>query len=161
MYFHHNWQHWGFEIDSCVLMAASWVDNLHAAGTSASSAIHILDDIAMRLQEDWSLAIKPGSRSVMVAQGGDTTSPLPEEWDLCNEFHCLGHVLQDNGSIQACVPATVRGCWKAFWKHFGSRRYLRLTLTNRIKAMSRRVTPLVRFRGTRWPPQTTAMHRLD
>ena len=157
-----GWQRLGFPLDAGKsLFASCWVDNIYAASSSIHGATRILDDIEQHLQEKWQLSIKPSSRSCMVAAGSHDMPLDPSKWPVVTVFECLGHLLQQDGGIRACVSATKRSCWAAFWANFSNKRDHGLRVQVKCQVLIRAVTPIFRYRCTRWPAQRAVAREFD
>jgi len=83
------------------------------------------------------------------------------KWPVTTSFACLGHVLQNDGSIRACANAAKRGCWAAFWANFSSKRARKLPLQEKISVMNRAVTPIYKYKCSRWPAQRCIAKEFD
>jgi hypothetical protein len=99
---HTAWRSSGFSTADRTLVVAGYVDNIYSAGRSLGHAINILDQFEQHLQTTWGLSIKPSSRACMTPRGSRQVPKDAVKWQLCSEFHVLGHILQDNGSTNAC-----------------------------------------------------------
>ena len=158
---HQGWFQYGFRTTERVLMACSWVDNIYSAGSSAWSAIQILEDIEDQLCDNWHLEIITSSRSCMVAEGGDAQSPHPEKWPVTTTFDCLGHTLQHDGGIRACVNNAKKSCWRAFWSNFSSKGSRQLSMRDKDKIVDRAVAAIFRYKCSRWPAQESYAKEMD
>ena len=76
---HRRWANLGFDCGSCRLRLASYIDNIFSVSSTLYGAIQMLEDIEGILQNEWGLAIKPSSRSALVALGSDDLSPMPQK----------------------------------------------------------------------------------
>ena len=147
---------------SCrILCAASWVDNIYSVSNTLLHAIWILEDFALQLGELWGLRIKDSSRTCMVALGSDEVPPDPARWKLVSTFECLGHRLQQDGSIMDCWQATQAAMWRAFWGNSANSEVSRLPLCTRVRLLDRAVVPPFLYRCSRWPPQQQVKLQID
>jgi len=158
---HVAWKRSGFSTTDRTLMVAAYVDNIYSAGASLDDAINILEDFAQHLQSTWGLNIKPSSRSCMTARGCHEVPVDAERWQLCSEFHVLGHILQDNGSTNACWTNTSKNMWKAYFANCKSQTARSLPLESRLPLISRAVLPVMQHRDTRWPPTREREAQID
>ena len=101
------------------------------------------------------------SRSCMVALGSNQISPNEEKWPLCTTFIAFGHRLQHNGSVRACWSTTKTAMWKAFWANLGAATSKNLSTAARLHLLDTAVTPVFKFRCSRWPPQAQVIAEVD
>ena len=156
------WEQWGFETPTATLTMCTYVDNLFTASKSAHMASLLLQDAADELMSTWSLSIKPSSRMIMVADGADDHSTCdPDIWPICTNMEALGHLLENDGSVNACFTRTVRNMWKSFFGNCSSYDAKKLPIKCRLQLLRRAVVPILRFRWTRWPFTITRARQLD
>jgi len=151
----------GFSTADRTLVVARYVDNIYSAGRSLDHAIDIMDHFEQHLQTTWGLSIKPSSRTCMTPRGCRQVPRDAEKWQLCSEFHVLGHVLQDNGSTNACWTNTSSNMWKAYFANCKSHTARSLPLEAKLPLISRAVLPVMQHRDTRWPPTQEREAQID
>ena len=105
--------------------------------------------------------IKAGSRSCIVANGGEEGPSDPHRWPLTCALPVLGHTLQNNGSIRACWTKTKQSLWRAYWCNPGSKAAAKAGIDARYKLLQRAVAPHLDFRCSRWPPQLQVAKEID
>ena len=152
-----HWKRWGF---GRVISAASFVDNIFAAGRSATAVACILDDATNFLRQSWRLSIKPDSRAILQVSGADSDD-FPPHWPRTNCFPGLGHLISSDGSISDCWQNTKRQMWAAFWRNVSTAETKKFALRIRIAQMVRTVQPILVYRLTRYPFTITMAENLD
>ena len=146
-----HWERLGYKINGAALTVAFYVDNMYSLAHSAADAVSILEDLEQHLLSDWSLRIKPSSRSVCVPRGGQMHESHDEsKWPVLQHFPVLGHVLDASGSSWPCWQATKTKMWRAFFANCVGNKVQGLPFLAKTKLLGRCVLPVGDFRCTRW-----------
>ena len=159
---HQHWKPWGFSLENGIFLTLSvYVDNLFSCSSSMAGAIHILTDAAEYLETVWGHKIKPSSRMVMSCQGSRELPVFDESWQRVSAFPCLGHILQDNGSIRACFSNTTKSMWRAYWGNSRHSALQKAAHNVKFKLLDTSCRPALSYRCSRWPPQPCMARSLD
>ena len=75
--------------------------------------------VELHLAQDWALTIGEDSKSFMSALGGPAADVQTVAWahEHGSPFKALGHILDENDSIQPCVTSTVASMWRSFYSN--------------------------------------------
>ena len=85
---------------------------------------------------------------IMLVQG-HPLDDVPDHWPIVCEMKVLGHILSCDGSVNACFGETCKNMWRSFW--MGSSDLRRFHNDLKLAALSRSVSPILRYRLTLWP----------
>ena len=117
--------------------------------------------LADHLKTHWRLNIKPSSREFIVARGRSSSFRSSWCWKQVSELECLGHLVADDGSIEADWQRAVRKVPGAFWANAAHRSLRHAQLHRKLKLIDRCCRPQFDFRNTRWPPTKQQCLRED
>ena len=154
---HSKWMKLGFQRSISI---AAWIDNLYAAGDTPHKAVSILVEAEEYLKSKWNLSIKPSSRAFLPVQGNRQCFSA-DGWKHVNTFPCLGHTLEPSGSVDTCFRNVVCACWRALWRNLSKQTTGPLSVSLKMVAFNRSVTPVLSFRLARWPFTTSRAKTLD
>ena len=156
------WKQYGFSTPCGKITMSTFVDNLYVAGKSCYTVSKILDDAEDFLCQTWELRIKPTSRAILAPVNCVDVSVIDErKWPVVTAMKVLGHCLQNDGGIDACFDATVQSMWRAFYGNCVGVKTSRMSVKSRLALVSRTVTPILRYKWTRWPFTCCRAQRLD
>ena len=98
---------------------------------------------------------------VMSCQGSRELPVFDESWQRVSAFPCLGHILQDNGSIRACFSNTTKSMWRAYWGNSRHSALQKAAHNVKFKLLDTSCRPALSYRCSRWPPQPCMARSLD
>ena len=101
--------------------------------------------MADHLRKEWNLSIKPGSKEIIVAKGGEVDSIIGSGWRVCAITKVLGWPIQDNGGYREVWHLMVRKAWGAFWGNCRCRNWNKLGVFRQMALLSRSVEPFMRW----------------
>ena len=156
------WERFGFRTPSGVITMSTFVDNLFAAGRTCNAVSVILDDAEKFLMQHWDLKIKPSSRAILAPLHCVDVSTVDDEvWPVVSQMKVLGHWLESDGGIRVCFDEAVKNAWTSFYANCAGLGHSKLSVNTRLTMLSRAVTPVLRFRWTRWPFTASRALQLD
>lgn len=160
-YFQNDWLQKGFQGR---FSAASWIDNIYFVSSTPHKAITMATEASNFLKDHWGLDIKSDSTSYMCARGHPEDfedHEIPIGWSKTTSFNVLGHVVQNTGASCACVNNAINAAWRVFWANIHCKRARNLATMHKLRMFDRFVTPVLRFRWSRWPFNKSLADRLD
>ena len=156
------WMQDGFQTPAGVITVSTFVDNIFAAGKSCAGVTRILDDVERFLSSQWNLQIKPASRCILApANSPDTSVTDDHKWPVVTQMKVLGAWIQSDGGIDTCFAQALKSIWGAFFANCAGANCSALPLRARLGMLHRCVTPILRFRWTRWPFVNYRAQHLD
>ena len=142
----------GFQTPTGVITVSTFVDNVFAAGKSCAGVTRILDDVELFLSSQRNLQIKPSSRCILApANSADTSVTDEHKWPVLTQMKVLGTWIQNDGGIDTCFAHAEKSIWGAFSANCAGANCSRLPMRARLGMLHRCVTPILRFKWTRWP----------
>ena len=122
----------------------------------------ILDDAEGYLRREWDLCIKPSSRAILApVHSADVSTSDESKWPVVLRMKVLGHWLQNDGATNFCFEESLQSIWRAFFANCAGAEVSRLSMRVRTTLLLRTVTPILRFKWTRWPFTTSKAIQLD
>ena len=143
------------------LAAASWVDNLYFFSSTVSGATMNAELMAAHLRDVWDLQIKPNSKEVLVATGGEVDTVVGQGWTLCTSMQVLGWPIQANGGYVEVWNLMLRKAWGAFWSNCRCRGWKKLGVKRQMALLARSVEPFIRWYLRIVPATSYKMKKLD
>ncbi len=141
-----------------------WIDNVYVVAKSGSEAMTTIDLIGEQLSARWNLEWKPGSKQYMLPKGSPEfvgVEPADSSWEAVECMSVLGHLISDNGSIEADFESGLRAAWRAFFANPGSKLGKVAGLPRQCKLFSMCVVPAFGFLFGKWPPQKAYLKKID
>ena len=158
---HEEWKSRGFQLPNGCLQVAVYIDNLYSVGKSAHDTTSVLEDFGRELRQRWRCLLKPSSKEVMVAKGNSNHTPADSTWKSLECMRALGHLIQHDGGINVCFDFTIRCLWRSFFANAGSASAKGMPVSYKLRLLDKATKPVLSFRLTRWPFQSTKAHQLD
>ena len=146
------WMKDGFITPAGTLTVSTFVDNVFAAGKSCAGVTRILDDVEDFLSKQWDLQIKTSSRAVLApAKSNDLSVTDEHKWPVVTQMKVLGTWVQNDGGIETCFAEALTSIWRAFFANCAGANVHGLPLRRKLDMVQRAVSPILRFKWTRWP----------
>ena len=156
------WRTYGFPTPDGAMTMSTFVDNLFVAGRSCYGVSKILDDAEAFLAREWELRIKPSSRAILAPSNcADVSVTCETKWPITASMKVLGHWIENDGAVDLCFRNTIQSAWKAFYANCIGIKTDQLPLKSKLAMVSRAVTPILRFKWTRWPFTYGRAEQLD
>ena len=155
-----TWEGLAFKVPGVAFCLGTFVDNLFSTGATAHDAVAILEDVEAQLLQKWHLRIGTESKIVLPAAGQDVQADELPGWKLAASMRCLGHILTSNSAIAEDWHDAVKKVWAAYFSNM-HRGFFDASLRARLDFLNNSMRPVLRFRWSRWPYQTSYASRLD
>ena len=154
----HVWRQLAFRAPGVNCCLGTFVDNLFTAAHDPHSAVEILRDAEVELQQRWRLHFGEDSKLVMSAR--EDLSVSIAGWKVMTSMRCLGHHLSGSCVIAKDFQLTTRAIWGAYWRSAGNG-LRRASDRAQARFMNSSLKSVGGFRWSRWPWQKAYADRLD
>merc|ERR1711963_426257 len=90
----------------------------------------------------------------------DVEDPI-DEFNCLKCINCMGISISDNGSSRQDVDTICKSLLKAYWRQGKKPRFKSLSVSSKIRVLTRAAVPIFVCKCLQWPPQTKASEELD